>query len=103
MYKDLGLDLTEADNAVEAGIYKLVDRLASGRLKVFKSCQNLLQEMRLYRRDEKGRVVKDNDHLVDALRYGVMEMHSILSTKPQPPKVQMVYVTPGMSGTGWMG
>jgi hypothetical protein len=103
MYRDLGLDLTEADNAVEAGIYKLVDRLTSGRLKVFKSCQNLLQEMRLYRRDEKGRVVKDNDHLVDALRYGVMGMHSILGTKPQPPKVQTVYVTPGMSGTGWMG
>ena len=26
-------------------------------------------EYRLYRRDEKGRVVKENDHLMDASRY----------------------------------
>jgi hypothetical protein len=103
MYTDLGLDLVTADNAVEAGIYKIVDRLTSGRLKIFRSCSNLLQEMRLYRRDEKGRVVKDNDHAMDALRYAVMEMHSILSTAPQPPVVKTVYVSPGMAGTGWMG
>jgi hypothetical protein len=103
MYTDLGLDLVTADNSVEAGIMKLVDRLTSGRLKIFRSCSNLLQEMRLYRRDEKGRVVKDFDHLIDALRYAVQEMHSILSTAPQPPVVKTVYVSPGMAGTGWMG
>ena len=102
LYRDLGLDLVEADNAVEAGIYNIVSRLTSGRLKVFKSCPNLLQEMRLYRRDEKGRVVKDNDHAVDALRYAVMEMHNILGTAPQPPKVKTVYMTPGAHSTGWM-
>ena len=66
LYRDLGLDLTEADNAVEAGIYQVAMRIGSGRLKIFRSCQNTLQEMRLYRRDEKGRVVKERDHLMDA-------------------------------------
>jgi hypothetical protein len=103
MYRQLGLDLTEADNAVEAGIYNIVSRLTSGRLKIFKSCTNLLQEMRLYRRDERGRVVKSNDHLVDALRYVVMELQNLCRTKPEPPKEKTVYVTPGMRSTGWMG
>lgn len=102
MYRQLGLDLTEADNAVEAGIYNITSRLTSGRLKVFKSCTNLLQEMRLYRRDERGRVVKSNDHLVDALRYVVMELHNLCRTKPEPPKEKTVYVTPGSFSTGWM-
>ena len=103
MYRQLGLDLTEADNAVEAGIYNITNRLTSGRLKVFRSCTNLLQEMRLYRRDERGRVVKESDHLVDALRYVVMELHHILRTEPKPAVKQEEewYSSPGYS-TGWM-
>ena len=103
MYRDLGLDLTEADNSVETGIYELLTRMTSGRLKVFQSCQNFLAEFRLYRRDEKGRIVKDRDHLCDALRYGHSKMHELLRTQPAPPKQQTVYVTPGSYSTGWMG
>ena len=44
-------------------------RLSSGRLKVFDSLRNWLGEFRIYRRDEKGKVVKKNDHLMDATRY----------------------------------
>lgn len=68
-YKDLGLDLGLADNGVEAGIHRVWERMSGGRLKVFKSCQNWLSEYRMYRRDEKGHVVKNNDHLMDATRY----------------------------------
>ena len=46
--------------------------MSFGKLKVFKSLGNWLQEFRLYRRDDKGRVVKDNDHLMDATRYLVV-------------------------------
>ena len=66
LYTDLGLELTRANNAVSAGIYEVWTRLSTGRLKVFHSCVNLLFEMRLYRRDEKGKIVKENDHAVDA-------------------------------------
>jgi hypothetical protein len=103
MYRDLGLDLTEADNSVETGLYELLTRMTSGRFKVFRSCQNWLSEFRLYRRDEKGRVVKSMDHLMDATRYGHSRLDQILSTAPQPPRVQTVYVTPGSQSTGWMG
>jgi hypothetical protein len=72
LYLDLGLDINEADNAREAGIYKVWEMFSQGQLKVFRSCTNTLSEYRLYRRDEKGQVVKKNDHLMDALRYLVM-------------------------------
>lgn len=102
MYQELGLNLVEADNAVEAGIYQMTMRLTSGRLKVFKSCQKLLQEMRLYRRDEKGRVVKQDDHGCDALRYGIMEMHNILRTQPAEKKKESEEYGYSSYSTGWM-
>ena len=68
-YKELGLHLVLANNGVESGIYEVWQRLSSGRLKVFGSLNSFWQEYRLYRRDEKGRIVKENDHLMDCMRY----------------------------------
>lgn len=68
-YEALGLNLTKADNSVEAGIYEVWDRLSTGRLKVFSTCLNWFSEFRLYRRDENGKIVKKFDHLMDATRY----------------------------------
>lgn len=69
LYKESGLDLDLADNSVETGIYNVRQRLLGGRLKVFKSMVNWLEEYRQYRRDEKGKVVKVKDHAQDAGRY----------------------------------
>lgn len=71
-YRGLGLDLEFADNAVEAGIHAFYRRLASGRLKVFRTLSSFMSEIRLYRRDEKGKIVKERDHLLDAGRYLLM-------------------------------
>ena len=69
-YIALGLDhLTTANNAVEAGIHAVWSRLSMGKLRVWRTLQNWRQEYRIYRRDEKGKVVKTNDHLMDATRY----------------------------------
>lgn len=68
-YRALGLNISMADNGVESGLYSVWNRMSTGRLKVFRTMQNWLQEFRLYRRDEKGNVVKANDHLMDATRY----------------------------------
>lgn len=68
-YRDLGLNLVPADNAVESGLYDVWTMLSSGRLKVFSTLANWLMEYRMYRRDEKGKIVKENDHLMDASRY----------------------------------
>lgn len=72
LYRRAGLDIEPADNSVEAGIYATRQRLISGKLKVFKSCIHWLAEYRLYRRDEKGKVVKEKDHAMDAGRYEIM-------------------------------
>lgn len=71
-YLDLGLNLSLAKNAVVAGLDEMWMRLSTGRLKVFSHLQNWLAEYRLYRRDEKGNIVKASDHLMDATRYLVI-------------------------------
>jgi hypothetical protein len=71
-YRDHGLNIHPAENSVEAGIYAVGERLDSGRLKVFSTCTNWFAEHRLYRRDEKGKIVKAYDHLMDATRYLVV-------------------------------
>jgi len=86
-YIDLGLHLEPAKNAVEAGIYEVSQPLSTGKLKVFKSCRQWFEEFRLYRRDEKGKIVKTKDHLMDATRYAVMgkEIASVKPVKREGP------------------
>lgn len=81
-YIDLGLTLVPAKNGVESGIYEMWSRLSSGRLKVFSSLQSFLGEIRLYRRDEKGQIVKKNDHLMDAARYLNVMLPSVERVMP---------------------
>jgi phage terminase large subunit-like protein len=86
VYRGLGLKLSEADNAVEAGCYKVWDLLSTGKLKVFRSLSNWLSEFRLYQRDEEGKVKKANDHLMDATRYAVMSGPGVMKIKPKPAR-----------------
>jgi len=72
LYRKEGLHLVPADNAVEAGIEAVWSRLSTGRLKVARHLVDFFDEYRLYRRDENGRIVKEHDHYMDALRYLVM-------------------------------
>jgi len=73
-YGELLQNLYPADNTVEAGIFSAWKRYSTGRLKVFKSCGPFFDEFRLYRRDEKGKVVKQNDHIMDAKRYALSRL-----------------------------
>lgn len=81
-YEQLGLRLTPANNAVEAGIYEAWGRLSTGRLKVFRTLQNFLGEYRIYRRDEKGKIVKENDHLMDDMRYLCLSGIALAAARP---------------------
>lgn len=81
-YRERGLHLHFANNAVEAGIFETWQRMSTGRLKVFKSCGHWFEEFRLYRRDDKGRIVKENDHCMDETRYAVMSGIAQARTKP---------------------
>lgn len=83
LYEKEGLRLNLADHAVEAGIFKVSQMLASGQLKIFNTLANLIAEMRSYGRDEKGHIIKKKDHAVDALRYAIMSGLDVMYTEPQ--------------------
>lgn len=68
-YEDLGLELMKANNAVHAGLRRVLVLMQGGQLKIFNTLVYTLKELRLYRRDEKGKIVKQNDHLMDDMRY----------------------------------
>ena len=61
----------EGGNGVEAGIMEMLDRMQTGRLKVFANLAEWFEEFRLYHRLE-GKIVKERDDLMSATRYGVM-------------------------------
>lgn len=101
-YQELGLHLETAVNAVEAGIYKVWELLSAGKLKVFKSLGNWLSEFRLYQRDQDGKIVKQDDHLMDATRYLIMSGRDRMKPYPVPPRNIPQYRSPGDRDLSWM-
>jgi phage terminase large subunit len=79
-FSDHGIHTIAGQNAVEAGINRIKERLQNNRLFIFENCTNLRQEFKKYRwrddprtgEDGKPLPIKKNDHLLDALRYAVM-------------------------------
>lgn len=80
-YINLGLKLTPANNAVEAGLFAVWERLSTGRLKIFKTLRDWQNEYRLYRRED-GKVVKEHDHLMDAMRYLIVSGKAVARVEP---------------------
>lgn len=100
-YRELGLDLIEADNSIEAGIHKVYEWLSTGRIKVFSTLQNFFMEYRLYRRNENGKIVKEMDHLMDDLRYLIMTGINYAIVKPRPRKEFVNYSDDASRHTGY--
>lgn len=78
-YEEAGFDMLpdratweDGSNSVEAGLFELYDLMRSGRLKVFRGLRDWFEEYNFYHRDEKGRIVKIRDDLMDATRYAYM-------------------------------
>ena len=76
-YNDAGLTRTldfkniDGSISVEPGIFDINERMRDGRFKVFESCTEYWREFRMYHRQE-GKLVKANDHVMDAKRYGTV-------------------------------
>jgi phage terminase large subunit-like protein len=67
-------------NGVEAGLIEMLERMQTGRFKVFAHLNDWWEEFRLYHRKD-GLVVKEMDDIISASRYGIMmKRHAI--TKP---------------------
>lgn len=83
---------------VEAGISEMLERMQTGRLKVFAHLEDWFNEFRLYHRAD-GLIVKLNDDRMSATRYAVM-MKRFASKKPKPRTLkERVHAGPG----GWQG
>ena len=102
LYRNCGLTLSPAKNAVEAGIYQVWQLMSSGKLKVFRSLGNWLAEFRLYQRDTDGHVVKAHDHLMDATRYLAMSGLPLMRTKPLEQAKEFRQESVGISDQSWM-
>lgn len=77
-YKDQGLAMLserctfeDGTNSVEAGLMMMLDRMQTGRLKVFAHLAAWFDEFRLYHRKD-GKVVKEFDDVLSATRYALM-------------------------------
>lgn len=63
---------------LEAGIMAMLDRMKTGRLKVFAHLAEWFEEFRLYHRKD-GLIVKERDDLISATRVGLMMLRQASS------------------------
>jgi len=77
-YRKHGLDMLperatfeDGGNGVEAGVMQMLDRMQTGQLLVFSDLADWFEEFRLYHR-KAGKIVKANDDILSATRYGLM-------------------------------
>src|SRR5262252_5289640 len=100
-YRALGLHIQPAYHAVDAATYEMWDRLSTGRMLVFSSLTQFRSEIRQYARDEKGRIIKLHDHLMDASRYLVLSGQNV--ARPVPVAKQPRLEPSSGRSVGWMG
>jgi hypothetical protein len=102
-YREQGLNVLvehatheDGGNGVEAGLMEMLDRMRTGRLKVFRTLTVWFEEFRLYHRKD-GKVVKLRDDLLSATRYAIM-MKRFAETEPTPINMDRY-----AGRRGWMG
>jgi hypothetical protein len=90
MYQSLGINTRPGQNDVEGGVMQIRRRMSHGKLAVADHLEVYKKEARAYRiedrKDGKFAVVKENDHVMDALRYGCMEEPYEPVEMPEDPK-----------------
>ena len=99
-YEDQGLKMLanratfeDGTNGVEAGVLEMLERMQTARLRVARHLEDWFAEFRLYHR-KNGKIVKENDDLIDATRYAMMMLrHAVVRTQihdtPEIPNITM--------------
>ena len=108
-YRDHGLKMLperaqfkDGSNGVEAGLSDMLERMETGRLKVFRHLNDWFEEFRIYHRKD-GRVFKQADDLMSSTRYGIMSLRFAKSgVKAERPKAANVVQFPRVGNCGWM-
>jgi PBSX family phage terminase large subunit len=68
-----GFEVQKGYNKVPEGIAKTQQMIEQGLIKIHKSCENFLIEISSYKyKPGTDKVIKENDHAMDAMRYFVM-------------------------------
>lgn len=104
-YQDQGLNMLpehatfeDGGFGVEAGIMDILDRMQTGRFKVFKHLLDWFSEFHLYHREE-GKIIKEFDDLISSTRYAIMMIRfaQVLSVS------ETEYVDDYVGDGGWLG
>lgn len=72
-YARAGLSLRKGQYAKELAVDGVLERIRTGRFKVFNTCRKFMDEWRKYSRDDKGKIIKGNDHLMNALEFVILD------------------------------
>jgi phage terminase large subunit-like protein len=75
----------KARGSVEASVQLIVNRMLAGQFKVFRHLAPWWEEYRMYHR-KKGLIVKENDDLLSATRYAIMDIARAI-TQPKAMKL----------------
>ena len=93
-YVDAGFNLLNdratwdgKSNSVEQGIMELRERMSVGTFRVFSGCRDFFDEFLEYHRDDKGRIVKVRDDILDAVRYAYMMRRHAMTLR----EIEMMY------------
>lgn len=113
MYRKHGLKMQhthatfeDGTNGLEAGIAEMLERMQTGRLKVFSELREWQEEFSLYHRKD-GVIVKECDDLMSATRYAMM-MRRFAKTrreampKRHEPDFHQDWLPPRPDDLGWM-
>lgn len=96
LYKNAGMPCHPAQNDRETGCFEVKRRLEYKRILISNDCRQLRWEMERYRQDPKPDgsfdVVKEHDHLCDALRYVCMARPTAPSGRPSVNRRPKIYV-----------
>lgn len=84
----------DGSNGLEAGVTEMLERMQTGRLKVFSHLNDWFEEFRLFHRKD-GLIVKEGDDLISASRYAIMmKRFAIVKLKKAKPVIEQ-------RGLGW--
>ena len=99
----------KVNGAKEAMIDEIYERIRAGTFKICwhknVGCNHLITEWRQYARDDKGLIIKQNDHCMDALFYALA---GLSSARSEEQRVRELHGYRGMkhfpttSGGEWM-
>jgi len=82
-YKRAGMNLKLAKYAKNLAVDKVLERIRTGQFKVFNTCKKFLTEWRAYSRDDNGKIMKGNDHLMNALEFVITDGLGLAQTREQ--------------------